>query len=562
MKSLALTDGFHLVVEALKLNGIDTIFGVVGIPITDLARLAQAEGLRYIGFRHEQSAGNAAAIAGYLTQKPGICLTVSAPGFMNGLAALANATTNCFPMILMSGSSDRAIVDLEQGDYEELDQMNAAKPYAKAAFRINRPQDIGIAVARAIHAAVSGRPGGVYLDLTAEVLSATLDGETAKKSLVKVVDPAPSQIPAPESITHALDLLATAKRPLIILGKGAAYAQADKDIRSFIEATGIPFLPMSMAKGLLPDNHSQSAAAARSFAIGGADVVVLIGARLNWLLAHGKSPLWSDSTQYVQVDISPTEIDSNRPIAAPVVGDIKSAISAFLAALKPNQIQPSAEWLEEIAQRKKINIERMAARLNADPNPMNFSSALRAVRAALVDRPDVYVVNDGANTLDFARNIIDMYEPRRRLDSGTWGVMGIGMGYAIGAAVVSGKRAVAIVGDSAFGFCGMEIETICRYQLPVVTLIFNNNGIYRGDEIGSAPSPTGLIQNARYDKIIEAFGGAGYHVTDTRSLTKVLIDALATGKPALINCVIDPTAGSESGHIQNLNPKSRLSATT
>ena len=558
MQSLALTDGSHLVVEALKLNGIDTIYGVAGIPITDLARLAQTEGLRYIGFRHEQSAGNAAAIAGYLTQKPGVCLTVSAPGFMNGLVALANATTNCFPMILISGSSDRAIVDLEQGDYEELDQMNAAKPYAKAAFRINRPQDIGIGVARAIHAAVSGRPGGVYLDLTAEVLSAILDGETAKKSLVKVVDPAPSQIPAPESITHALDLLATAKRPLIILGKGAAYAQADKDIRSFIETTGIPFLPMSMAKGLLPDNHSQSAAAARSFAIGQADVVMLIGARLNWLLAHGKSPLWSDSTQYVQVDISPTEIDSNRPIAAPVVGDIKSVISAFLAALKPNQIQPSAEWLAEIAQRKQKNIERMAARLNADPNPMNFSSALRAVRAALADKPDVYVVNDGANTLDFARNIIDMYEPRRRLDSGTWGVMGIGMGYAIGAAVVSGKRALAIVGDSAFGFCGMEIETICRYQLPVVTLIFNNNGIYRGDEIGSAPSPTGLIRNARYDKIIEAFGGAGYHVTDTPSLTKALIDALAAGKPALINCVIDPMAGTESGHLQHLNPKSRL----
>jgi oxalyl-CoA decarboxylase len=561
MESLTLTDGSHLVVEALKLNGIDTIYGVAGIPITDLARLAQAEGLRYIGFRHEQSAGNAAAIAGYLTQRPGICLTVSAPGFMNGLVALANATTNCFPMILISGSSDRAIVDLEQGDYEELDQMNAAKPYAKAAFRINRPQDIGIGVARAIHAAVSGRPGGVYLDLTADVLSTTLDGETAKASLVKVVDPAPRQIPAPDSITRALELLATAKRPLIILGKGAAYAQADKDIRAFIETTGIPFLPMSMAKGLLPDNHSQSAAAARSLAIGRADVVMLIGARLNWLLAQGKGPLWSGSTRYVQVDISPTEIDSNRPIAAPVVGDIKSAISAFLTALKPNQIRSNAEWLEEIAQRKQKNIQRMTARLNADPKPMNFSSALRAVRAALDDKPDVYVVNDGANTLDFTRNIVDMYEPRRRLDSGTWGVMGISMGYAIGAAVVSGKRVLAIVGDSAFGFCGMEIETICRYQLPVVTLIFNNNGIYRGDEIGSAPSPTGLFQNARYDKLIEAFGGAGYHVTDTPSLIKALIDALEAGKPALINCVIDPRAGTESGHLENLNPKSQLSAT-
>lgn len=553
-----MTDGFHLVVDALKLNGIDTIYGVVGIPVTDLARLAQAEGIRYFGFRHEQSAGNAAAIAGYLTQKPGICLTVSAPGFMNGLVALANATTNCFPMILISGSSDRAIVDLEQGDYEELDQMNAAKPYAKAAYRINRPQDIGIGIARAIRVAVSGRPGGVYLDLPAEVLGSVLDMEIAKKSLVQVIDPAPRQIPAPDSITRAIDLLATAQRPLVILGKGAAYAQADKEIQSFIEATHIPFLPMSMAKGLLPDDHPQSVAAARSYAISRADVVVLIGARLNWLLSHGKGPLWSESARFVQVDISPTEMDSNRPISAPVVGDIKSALAAFNAALKPKQIKPSTAWLDSIAERKQKNVERMAARLNADPSPMSFASALRAIRDALAERPDVYIVNEGANTLDFARNIIDMHEPRRRLDSGTWGVMGIGMGYAIGAAAVSGQPVVAIEGDSAFGFCGMEVETICRYQLPVVTIIFNNNGIYRGDVGSGAPSPTGLIKNARYDKIIEAFGGTGYHVTDTQSIIKALSDALAAGKPALINAVIDPTAGTESGHIQGLNPKSAL----
>ena len=562
MSGTGMTDGFHLVVDALKLNGIDTLYGVAGIPITDLLRLAQSEGIRYLGFRHEQSAGNAAAIAGYLTQKPGVCVTVSAPGFLNGLTALANATTNCFPMILISGSSDRAIVDLEQGDYEELDQLNAAKPYAKAAYRINRPQDIGIGVARAIRAAVSGRPGGVYLDLPAAVLGSALDADAAKKSLVKVVDAAPRLVPAAESIARAIDLLAAARRPLVILGKGAAYAQADEEIRSFIETTGIPFLPMSMAKGLLPDDHALSAAAARSYAIGNADVVMLIGARLNWLLSHGKGPLWPEDTRFVQVDISPTEIDSNRPIAAPVVGDIKSALAAFNAALEPGRIKPSAAWLDEIAQRKQKNMERMAARLNADPSPMNFHSALRAVRSVLARWPDVYIVNEGANTLDLARNIIDMHRPRRRLDSGTWGVMGIGMGYAIGAATVTGKPVVAIEGDSAFGFCGMEVETICRYQLPVVTVVFNNNGIYRGDPVGSPCSPTGLTPDARYDKIIEAFGGAGYHVTDTVGLTKALSDALSTGRPALINAVIDPTAGTESGHIQGLNPKSALADKT
>ncbi len=216
------TDGFHLVIDALKLNDIDTIFGLVGIPITDLARLAQAEGMRFIGFRHEQHAGNAAAIAGYMTQKPGICLTVSAPGFLNGLTALANATTNCFPMILISGSSEREIVDLQQGDYEEMDQLNAARPYAKAAYRVLHAEDIGVGVARAIRAAVSGRPGGVYLDLPAKLLAQTLDAVQGKNSLIKVVDAAPRQLPAPDTVAKALEVLKTAKRPLILLGRGGA----------------------------------------------------------------------------------------------------------------------------------------------------------------------------------------------------------------------------------------------------------------------------------------------------------------------------------------------------
>jgi len=555
-----LTDGFHLVVDALKLNGIDTIYGVVGIPITDLARLAQAEGIRYVGFRHEQSAGNAAAIAGYLTQKPGICLTVSAPGFLNGMVALANATTNCFPMILISGSSDRAIVDLQQGDYEELDQMNAAKPYAKAAFRVNRPEDIGIGIARAIRAAVSGRPGGVYLDLPADVLRAALDAQTAARSLVQVVDAAPRQIPSPESVRRAIELLARAQRPLVILGKGAAYAQADDAVRAFVETTGIPFLPMSMAKGLLPDDHPQSAAAARSLVLAQADVVVLIGARLNWLLGHGKAPQWSAAAQFIQLDISPTEIDSNQPIAAPVVGDIGSSVAALLAGLTPGRIRPDPAWLAAIAANRQHNAERMAAHLAATPSPMDFYSALRAIRDVLADRPEVYVVNEGANTLDFGRNIIDMRVPRKRLDAGTWGVMGIGMGYAIGAATVSGKPVVAIEGDSAFGFSGMEIETICRYRLPVVIVVFNNGGIYRGDDVnrsgGADVAPTVLMKSARYEKLIEAFGGAGHYVTDPQGLAKALDESIASGQPALINCVIDPATGTESGHLKKLNPQS------
>ncbi|MBL8288757.1 MAG: oxalyl-CoA decarboxylase, partial [Rubrivivax sp.] len=268
----ATIDGFHLVIEALKLNGITTIYGLPGIPITDLTRMAQGEGMRVIAFRHEQNAGHAASIAGFLTGRPGVCLTVSAPGFLNGLTALANATTNCFPMILISGSSEREIVDLQQGDYEEMDQLAIARPLAKAAFRVLHAEDIGVGIARAIRAAVSGRPGGVYLDLPAKLFAQTLDATAGRATLIEVVDPAPRQIPAPEAVQRALTLLKSAQKPLVVLGKGAAYARAEAEVRAFVERSGIPDLPMSMAKGLLPDTHELSASAARSFVLPEADV--------------------------------------------------------------------------------------------------------------------------------------------------------------------------------------------------------------------------------------------------------------------------------------------------
>ncbi len=559
-----MTDGFHLVIDALKLNGIDTIFGVPGIPITDLTRKMQAEGMRVISFRHEQHAGNAAAAAGFLTKKPGIALTVSAPGFLNGLTALTNATTNCFPMILISGSSEREIVDLQQGDYEEMDQLAIAKPLCKAAFRVLHAQDIGVGIARAIRSAVSGRPGGVYLDLPAKLFSQTMTAEAGKQSLIKVVDAAPRQLPAPDSVQRALDLLKGAKRPLILLGKGAAYAQADADIRALVEKSGIPYLPMSMAKGLLPDTHGQSASAARSYVLAEADVVVLIGARLNWLLSHGKGKTWGDdkaaTRQFIQIDIAPTEIDSNVGIAAPLIGDIGSCVSALLAGMGGNWAQPPAEWTSVIYDKRDKNIAKMAETLAKNPPVMNFQSALNVIRNVVKANPQAIVVNEGANTLDFARSIVDMALPRKRLDVGTWGIMGIGMGFSVAAAVVTGNQVIAIEGDSAFGFSGMEVETICRYNLPVCIVVFNNNGIYRGIDVnptgGPDVAPTVFVKNARYDMMMQAFGGVGVHATTPAELQAGIDEALRSGKPTLINAVIDETAGTESGRITSLNPTS------
>jgi oxalyl-CoA decarboxylase len=557
-----LTDGFHLVIDALRLNGINTIYGVPGIPITDFGRMAQAAGIRVISFRHEQNAGNAAAIAGFLTKKPGICLTVSAPGFLNGLTALANATTNCFPMILISGSSEREIVDLQQGDYEEMDQLAIAKPLCKAAFRVLHAADIGIGVARAIRAAVSGRPGGVYLDLPAKLFPQVMDAAAGAKSLVKVIDPAPAQLPAPAAVKRALDVLKSAKRPLIILGKGAAYAQADEAIRALVEKSGIPFLAMSMAKGLLPDTHPQAAGAARSTVLKDSDVVMLIGARLNWLLSHGKGKTWGEpgSKKFIQIDIEPKEMDSNVEIVAPVVGDIGSCVSALLEGMGGKWPTPPADWISAVKTKREENIAKMAPRLMKNSAPMDFHGALGALRTVIKERPDAILVNEGANTLDLARGVIDMYQPRKRLDVGTWGVMGIGMGFAVGAAVETSKPVLAVEGDSAFGFSGMEVETICRYKLPVCIVVFNNNGIYRGTDVNPTGGPdlatTVFVKDARYDKIMEAFGGVGVSVTTPDELKRAVDKAMDSGKPTLINAVIDPAAGSESGRIGNLNPQS------
>lgn len=562
-----LTDGFHLVIDALKLNGITNIYGLPGIPVTDLTRMMQAEGMRVISFRHEQNAGNAAAIAGFMTGKPGVCLTVSAPGFLNGLTALANATTNCWPMILISGSSEREIVDLQQGDYEEMDQLAIAKPLCKAAFRVLNAEDIGVGIARAIRAAVSGRPGGVYLDLPAKLFGQAMDAAAGKASLIKVVDPAPRQIPAPDAVQRALDLLKGAKKPLILLGKGAAYAQADADIRTLVEKSGIPYLPMSMAKGLLPDTHEQSASAARSFVLPEADVVMLVGARLNWLLSHGKGKTWggkghknAGGQKFIQIDISPTEADSNVAIDAPLVGDIGSCVSALLAGMGSNWAKPPAEWLNAVAERKNKNVAKMAETLAKNPPVMNYHSSLNVVRDIIKANPDAMLVNEGANALDFTRSIVDMYKPRKRLDVGTWGVMGIGMGFAVAAAVESGQPVIAIEGDSAFGFSGMEVETICRYNLPVCIVIMNNNGVYRGDEVnvtgGKDPSPLVFVKGARYEKLMEAFGGVGVLANTPAELRTAMEEAIKSRKPTLINAVIDETAGTESGRITSLNPTS------
>ncbi len=551
--------GMYILARALKNVGIETVYGLVGIPITEAAYMIQGQGIRFVGFRHEQQAGMAAATDGFLTKKPGVLMTVSSLGFMNGLTATANATVNCYPMIQISGASDPAMVDMNMGTYEQLDQFNTAKPVVKAAFRCSKAEDIPSAIARAYRAAVSGRPGGVYIDMTTPALGQVMNREDAEKLLYQPVDIYSPVAPNQESVDRAVKLLASAKRPAILLGKGAAYAQIDDKIKTLIEKHNIPYLPMSMAKGLMPDAGPLSALSCRSTIMQKADVIMIIGARLNWMLSFGKGK-WNPDMKFIQLDVEPQEMDVNVPIAAPVVGDMGLALDAILANLSVASMSTDPAWLSALQAETKEKNAKFQAHLAANKGtmPMDHWTAIGIIKPILESNPDIILVNEGANTLDDTRVAIDMSLPRHRIDCATWAIMGMGMGSVVGAAVASGKQVVAIEGDSAFGFSGMDFSTICRFNLPVTVVILNNGGIYNGIGVPmdktSDPAPTTLDINARYDKLGEAFGAQTYYVQTPEELKKALTESIASKKPCLIDVQLAADSGKESGHIGYLNP--------
>lgn len=555
--------GMYILAQALHRVGLDTVYGLVGIPVTEAAYAMQKVGVKFVGFRFEQQAGMAAATHGYLTKKPGVLLTVSSLGFLNGLTATANATVNCYPMIQISGASDPTMVDMNMGTYEQLDQLNTARPLVKAAFRCSHARDIPSAVARAYRAAVSGRPGGVYIDMTTPALAEVMDADEAEKLYYEPVDVYTPVAPNSEAVARAVSLLLNAKRPAVLLGKGAAYARAEGRIRRLVETYGIPYLPMSMAKGIMPDNGPMSALACRSEIMEKADVVLIVGARLNWMLSFGKGK-WNPGIKFIHLDVEPQEIDVNVPVAAPVVGDLCLSLDAILAGMEGKKMQAETAWLASLQAETKVKNAKFAERLAtaAAASPMNHWSALSAVKPILEANPDIILVNEGANTLDDTRDSIDMSLPRHRVDCATWAIMGMGMGSAIGAAVATGKSVVAIEGDSAFGFSGMDFATICRFKLPVTVVVFNNGGIYNNIGVNPStdpaiehdPAPTTLDLAARYDKMGEVFGAANYYVTTPDELSAALREAIASKAPAIIDVQLAGDAGKESGHIGYLNP--------
>ncbi|CAI8009185.1 2-hydroxyacyl-CoA lyase 1 [Geodia barretti] len=537
---MAEIDGARLVARCLKQQGVDELFGVVGIPVTGIAAAAASEGIRYIGTRHEQAAGYAAQAISYLKGRIGVCLVVSGPGMTNAISALGNAWANCWPMLLIGGSSNQALNHM--GDFQAAPQVDLAKPFCKWVGQAERIDLIPRYIATAVRHSISGRPGPVYLDLPGDVIASSLEEDDLSYPQRVEAPPAPQVDPA--SIKAAVAALKSARQPLAIIGKGAAWAGAEEQVRRFIEETQMPFLPSPMGKGVVPDGHPLSVAAARSYALQNADLVFTIGARLNWIMHFGLPPRFREDLRVVQLDVAAEEIGSSVPSEAPLVGDAKVVMAQMVAELEesPWQIAADNPWRQALDKEKAAKQEATVPMLESDEVPMNYYRPLQEIQQLLPH--DAIIVTEGASTMDISRQVLDNYEPRKRLDAGTWGTMGVGPGFAIAAQVANpDKRVIALEGDAAFGFDGLEVEVAVRHKLPITWIVFNNNGIGGGPSSlpeGASYPPNAFVPNARYDKVMEAFGGKGYHAETPQELRAALQASFDSGETTLINVTINP----------------------
>jgi 2-hydroxyacyl-CoA lyase 1 len=533
-------DGATLIARSLKQQGIDHLFGVVGFPITAIAAAAQKEGVNYIGMRNEQSASYAAQAYGYMTGRPGACVTVTGPGVVHGLAGLANAQQNCWPMILIGGASETYRGGM--GAFQEERQVLIASPFCKFAHGIESVNRIPYYVEMATRHAIYGRPGASYLDMPDDVIRGTCDLDKVME--VQRVPEPPRMVTPSENVEAALDLLEKAQRPLVLVGKGMAWSRAESEVRAFIERTQVPFVRSPMGKGVMPDDHPLAVSAARTLALQQADVVFLMGARFNWIFHFGLPPRFAKDVKVIQLDIAPEEIGHNKATEVALVGDGKAIVGQLNKALVNRQwFHPTdSVWRQALSKKASENAATIKPQIDDDAAPANYYRALRDVAAWM---PKNAVLSaEGAGTMDIGLTQLPSFDARSCLNAGTYGTMGVGLGQAIAACVAQpGRPVVHLSGDSAIGFSGMEMETLVRYGFPVKIVVLNNGGIGPGmPEIPENPmmnlKPNALIYGARYDKMMEAFGGKGWFVEDPKKIRGALDAAMAHDGPALVNVVL------------------------
>jgi 2-hydroxyacyl-CoA lyase 1 len=541
---MATISGATLMAQNLKQQGVEFMFGIVGFPVVPIAMAAQKVGIKYIGMRNEQAASYAAQAASYLTGRTQACLVVSGPGVIHALAGLANAKSNCWPMLLIGGASQSYYDGM--GAFQEEEQVLATHPFCKMARRVENAKRIPYFVEQAMRRSMYGRPGPVYLDMPDDIIRQRIEEDEITR-VATIPDEIPRTQAPIENLDAALDLLETAKKPLVVVGKGMAWSRAEQAVGDFIEKTQLPYLASPMGKGIIDDGHPLSVGAARTHALREADVIFLMGARLNWIMHFGKQPRFADDVKIIQLDISAEEIGHNVPAEVALVGDGRAIVEQINHRLEDRQwfFAEEEEWRASLAEKAAENHTSVQPMIEDNSTPMNYYRALQDISESLPE--NCILVNEGANTMDIGRTQLPNSKPRTRLDAGSSGTIGVGLGFAIAAAVANPDQAViAVEGDSAFGFSGMEVETICRYNLPIKIIILNNNGIGIGEaelpEEGQI-MPHALLPGARYEKMMEAFGGKGMLVTDPADLKGALDEVLGYDGPALLNVLIHPRAG-------------------
>ncbi|XP_040289497.1 2-hydroxyacyl-CoA lyase 1 [Bufo bufo] len=546
--------GAQIIAEALVAQDVKYMFGIVGIPVIEVAVAAQVAGIKYVGMRNEQAACYAASAVGYLTGRPAACLVVSGPGLIHALGGMANSNMNCWPVIVLGGSSDANQETM--GAFQEFPQVETCRLYSKFSARPTSLEAIPSVVEKAVRTSMYGRPGACYIDIPGDFVNKMIDRSALR--FPECCLPRPISLADSSEIQKAVAELKNAQNPLIIVGKGAAFSRAEVSIRRLVDECGLPFLPTPMGKGVVPDNHPFCVAAARSSALLNADVVLLLGARLNWILHFGLPPRFRPDVKIIQVDICAEELGNNVKPVASLLGDVNAVTQQLLEQLQKHswKYPPNTGWWNILRKKIKANEENSKQLASGTSVPMNYYTVFRYVKEALPN--DCIIVSEGANTMDIGRTVLPNLYPRHRLDAGTFGTMGVGLGFAIAAAMVvkyeaPGKRVVCVEGDSAFGFSGMEVETICRYNLPIIIIVVNNNGIYNGfdedswanmlkagDPASIAP-PVALKPNARYEQVMMAFGGKGYFVRTPAELQQALNSSFSDKNlPSLINVMIDP----------------------
>lgn len=556
-------DGATLVAEALKQQGVEWVFGVVGIPVTGLAPVLQDVGIGYIGMRNEQAASYAASVVGYLTGRPGCCLVVTGPGLIHALPGIANAHVNCWPLVVLAGGCDQDQVGM--GAFQEWSQLEACSQ-CKYAVRLENLKSVPFHVEKAVRSSLYGRPGPSYIEIPGDMLTDSIAANRVR--FVSPCPPPPLSLADPEAVRKAAHVLKSAKRPLIVIGKGVSYAFAEDEACSLVVPHRLPFLPTPMGKGVLSDQHPLCVAAARSRALQEADVIVLLGARLNWILHFGLPPRFNKDVKIIQVDVCAEELGNNVPCQVMLHGHLKAVMKQLSVELSGDglwSLDMTGQWWQRLKEKIQANTRANKDLASVKDLPMTFYAAYDIIKDYLPR--NAIIVNEGSATMDIGRTVFQSHYPRRRLDAGTFGAMGLGCGYAIAAALIEqsrpdGQRApiVTIQGDSAFGFSGMEVETASRYQLPIVFLVMNNNGIYRGvddetwNNIMEEPSlplsipPTSLLPGVGYHNIGTAFLGEGLLASTPDQLRQALRRAFSEermrrrGRPLVINVVIDPTS--------------------